>query len=355
MKLIQSIVGLIFITLNEIIKFSIKRPIISLLLIFVVWVNSLPLPAENYYTNHSVIVYNQKSSVDVDAEYAALMGSYPEKTILAADFYDESLNAWNEEEQHSPIREGMDFDYWDDSDSQKESDVPIGYDPEAESTFASLLIRAGFLISPQAQSSNLPGVEYNPGVVISDSNPAQIDQNRRRSIKSEEMLNKRLRKSDREAIGVAIKDSQPFYHAYAQLRDKYYHAWLFDKTPALSKTQLKKLQKQPYKQRLTTLRKLPISDDDIYRLSGLIREHVIDSETVVVRGTLGGNRERKTKLERQTNPKVKITRKLDGYLVYNIKTKVACFYDLKDRNLRTFQLIQGRDDFNDVVKNKNLN
>lgn len=46
MKLIQFIFALVFIAFNEIIKFCIKRPGISLLLIFVVWVNSLPLPDE---------------------------------------------------------------------------------------------------------------------------------------------------------------------------------------------------------------------------------------------------------------------------------------------------------------------
>jgi len=46
MKLIQFIFALVFIAFNEIIKFCIKRPGISLLLIFVLWVNSLPLPDE---------------------------------------------------------------------------------------------------------------------------------------------------------------------------------------------------------------------------------------------------------------------------------------------------------------------
>lgn len=42
----ETIFGLIFIILNEIIKFCRKRPIVSLLLIFGLWVNSLPLPDE---------------------------------------------------------------------------------------------------------------------------------------------------------------------------------------------------------------------------------------------------------------------------------------------------------------------
>lgn len=54
MKLIQFIFCSIFIGLNEIIKFSIKRPMIALLLIFSFWVNSLPLPDENIVKNNSV-------------------------------------------------------------------------------------------------------------------------------------------------------------------------------------------------------------------------------------------------------------------------------------------------------------
>ena len=40
----KTLFGLIFIILNEIIKFFRNRPILSLLLIFGLWVNSLPLP-----------------------------------------------------------------------------------------------------------------------------------------------------------------------------------------------------------------------------------------------------------------------------------------------------------------------
>ena len=50
MKLIQFIFGLIFIAFNEIIELCIKRPGISLLFIFGLWVNSLPLPDENIGT-----------------------------------------------------------------------------------------------------------------------------------------------------------------------------------------------------------------------------------------------------------------------------------------------------------------
>ena len=50
MELIQFILGLIFIILNKIIKFSRKKPIISLLLIFGLWINSLPLPDEKIVT-----------------------------------------------------------------------------------------------------------------------------------------------------------------------------------------------------------------------------------------------------------------------------------------------------------------
>ena len=219
------------------------------------------------------------------------------------------------------------------------------------------LVRAGFLLPPQSQTYFLPGIEYDPGLARPNSNPEQIARDLRLSLKSEERLNKRLGKSDRNYMSVAIKNGQPLYHAHAQLRDKYYHAWIFDKNLPLSKTKLKGLQKiSSYPKRLKALRNHPlISDDDIYRLSGLIRKHVLDPNIKVIRGTLGANRERKIDLKRQTNPELRRVPKLQGYLVYNKKTKVACFYDLKDRNLRTFQSIARESDLTDLLENRNLN
>ena len=47
MELIQFLLGLIFILFNEIFKFFRKRPVISLLFTFVLWVNSFPLHEKN--------------------------------------------------------------------------------------------------------------------------------------------------------------------------------------------------------------------------------------------------------------------------------------------------------------------
>lgn len=59
-KIIQVIFGLIFIVLSEIIKFFIKRPIISSLLIFGLWVSfvPVPLPDDNIITEQSQIEKN---------------------------------------------------------------------------------------------------------------------------------------------------------------------------------------------------------------------------------------------------------------------------------------------------------
>lgn len=67
MKLIQFIFCSIFIGFNEIIKFSIKKPMIALLLILSFWVNSLPLPDENIVRNNSVtlIVDGEKRKFDL--------------------------------------------------------------------------------------------------------------------------------------------------------------------------------------------------------------------------------------------------------------------------------------------------
>jgi len=98
-----------------------------------------------------------------------------------------------------------------------------------------------------------------------------------------------------------------------------------------------------------------ISDQDVDRLSGLLREHVIDPDTAVIRGTLGANREKRAEKKRLTNPEVPREPKLEGYIVYNVRTQVASFYDLKDRNLRTFMLISRPSDRDDIVNNRNLN
>ena len=84
MKLIQFIFRLIFIGFNEIIKFFIKRPRISLLLIFGFWLNSLPLPEKNIVRDNSVTLLGQNQKSDVNAEYQALIGSDQDKVILAA-------------------------------------------------------------------------------------------------------------------------------------------------------------------------------------------------------------------------------------------------------------------------------
>ena len=234
------------------------------------------------------------------------------------------------------------MDFFDDI---KESDIPTGYDPESELTFVKTMMRAGFTPSLRPQLNCLPGLEYVPGLrSFSDPNSdaQQVDQDRRLSLKSEERLNKRLRKSNQTAMGVAIKNWQPFYHPHAQIRDKYYHAWILDKNlPAgLSKTKLKKIQKETYGKRLKILRNRTfILDQDVARLSGFLREYLIDPDTAVERGILGANREKKRDLDRETKPWLPRKPKLDSYIAYNRKTGVASFYDLKDRNLKTFQSI----------------
>ena len=60
MKLIQSIFDFIFLTLYEIVKFCIKRPIIGLLLIFGFWLNYLPLPDNNIVKSNSVTLLGHR-------------------------------------------------------------------------------------------------------------------------------------------------------------------------------------------------------------------------------------------------------------------------------------------------------
>lgn len=198
----------------------------------------------------------------------------------------------------------------------------------------------------------MAGLEYAPGLYNDSDRDSKIFQDRRLSVKTEERFNKRRKSSD--YIGIAIKDGQPFYHAFGQLRDKFYHSWVFPDSlaPEMSKTKLKKVQniardgsKRSYKRRLKKLRdKNFISDQDIARLNGYLREHVINPDTYVIRGTLGANRE-------QRKPKLK---KFEGYHLYNDKTRMDAFYDLNNRNLRTFMSVT-ENDRNDILLNGNLN
>lgn len=55
-NLIKFLFGLILLALDEIVKFFIKRPVISLLLIFGFYVNSLPLSEENIVRKNDVIL-----------------------------------------------------------------------------------------------------------------------------------------------------------------------------------------------------------------------------------------------------------------------------------------------------------
>jgi hypothetical protein len=84
MNWIKFLFGFIFIALDEIIKFFIKRPVISLLLIFGFWLNSLPLPEENIVRENDVTLLGQNQKLDVNEEYRALIGSGQDKVILAA-------------------------------------------------------------------------------------------------------------------------------------------------------------------------------------------------------------------------------------------------------------------------------
>ena len=84
MNWIKFFFGFIFIALDEIIKFCIKRPVIYLLLIFGFWLNYLPLPEENIVKSDSVTLLGQNKKLDVNEEYRALIGSGHDKVILAA-------------------------------------------------------------------------------------------------------------------------------------------------------------------------------------------------------------------------------------------------------------------------------
>ena len=96
-------------------------------------------------------------------------------------------------------------------------------------------------------------------------------------------------------------------------------------------------------------------EKDIEKLSNLLREHAINPETKVYRGTLGKNREIKRDKRRVVQPKLPRLPSIEGYILYNQNTKVASFYDLKNRNVRTFMEVKNENDENDILYQHNLN
>lgn len=158
---------------------------------------------------------------------------------------DDSVDSDDFESKKNVKENDNDFNYFDDI---KEPDIPIGFDLESEKRFVKKKLRAGFTLSPK---QNLPGKEFIlRGSISTRLKDEMLEQDRRLSERTEERLNKRLFGSNKKKIGVGIKDWQPFYHAYDQIRDKYYHAWVLDKNlpDGLSKTKLKKIQEKPYKE-----------------------------------------------------------------------------------------------------------
>lgn len=89
MQLIKFIFNFIFLFLNEIVQFSIKKLRISLLLIFGLWLNSLQLYDSTIVYKNAVLLLNQKSHVNT--EYETLFESDQNiiakpNVVWAADF-----------------------------------------------------------------------------------------------------------------------------------------------------------------------------------------------------------------------------------------------------------------------------
>ena len=358
--IISCIVYGIFSLSEKLLRFCKNNPIGSFFIALCIAISQLPTPDETFtYTSQPEI--NRVSEANISVAEKAYLLTKTTDIIDAADFHGEFDDIWYENplaetETESNLDTEQEFDIF---DSIKESDIPSGYDSESENNFQRKLnnlgVRAGFLPSSKISSTteSLCGLEYAPGLVDDLNSDSKLSQDRRLSVKTEERFNKRRKSND--YIGIAIKDKQPFYNPFSQLRDKYYHSWAFPKSlgPNMSKSKLRKVQnialdgsKRNYKRRLKVLRdKNFISDQDIVRLNGNLREHILDPKTYIIRGTLGAEREKQ-------NPKLK---KIQGYHLYNDIIKVDAFYDLSDRNLRTFMLVKKQEKQNDILLNGNLN
>ena len=68
MNIIKFLFDFIFIALDKILRFFIKRPVISLC-IFGFWLNYLPLSEENIVKENDVILLGQNEKLDLNSEY----------------------------------------------------------------------------------------------------------------------------------------------------------------------------------------------------------------------------------------------------------------------------------------------
>lgn len=143
-----------------------------------------------------------------------------------------------------------------------------------------------------------------------------------------------------------IKDGIRLFATRDQLRDKYHHAPnLGSPIPAtLGNGELARLADPSlHRERLETFRNKEVLPEAYVEQYGRdLRSHVLDPDTIMIKGTLGANRQAKG------GPP-----KIEGYYLYNERTGFSSFFDENGRRYRTgFKTNRGQEI--DIQTNGNI-
>lgn len=196
--------------------------------------------------------------------------------------------------------------------------------------------------------------ELNPDFTTPEDR--KLQQKRSLSLLAERKVNQKHRQQGKPYYGVAVKMGKEFYHPYPQLRDKFHHAPCVGvPIPITLENEMDDLAlNSNHARRIKTFRneqKLPPEYVEVAAIK--LREHVIDPDTKVIKGTFGKQREIRSKRERKRGSTRKQFRSRKGFLLYNSKTNVVAFYEEKTRVLVTYLKASDKQ-IRDIQSNQNI-
>ena len=151
----------------------------------------------------------------------------------------------------------------------------------------------------------------------------KLQHQRSLSLAAERKVNQKRRKQKKPYYGVAVKKGKDFYYPYPQLRDKFHHAPCIGvPIPITLENEMDDLAiNSNYAKRIQTFRnrqKLPPEYVEVAAIK--LREHVIDPDTNVIKGTFGKRQEARRKRALKRDPTLKPLPHRKGFLLYNSKT-----------------------------------
>lgn len=184
----------------------------------------------------------------------------------------------------------------------------------------------------------------------------KLQHQRSLSLVAERKVNEERRKQRKPYYGVGVTMGREFYHPYPQLRDKFHHAPAIGvPIPITLADDLADLvRNNNYRKRLGFFRdkeKLPPEYVEVAAIK--LREHVIDPDTQVIKGTFGKRREARRRRQMKHDPTLRPVPHRKGFILYNKKTKLMSFYDSKTRRLVTY-FITNAIQQDDILWNHNI-